>query len=49
VRLQPDHPTDDPRGIASSILDGLLDGCGDAVIGINPRDRQHPGRGHPAC
>jgi ethanolamine ammonia-lyase large subunit len=36
VRLQPNHPTDDSRGIAASILDGLLYGCGDAVIGINP-------------
>jgi len=36
VRLQPNHPTDDPRGIAASILDGLMYGCGDAVIGINP-------------
>lgn len=36
VRLQPNHPTDDPRGIVASILDGLLMGCGDAVIGINP-------------
>jgi len=36
VRLQPNHPTDDPRGIAASTLDGLLYGCGDAVIGINP-------------
>jgi len=36
VRLQPNHPTDDPNGIAASILDGLLYGCGDAVIGINP-------------
>jgi len=36
VRLQPNHPTDDPQGIAASILDGLLMGCGDAVIGINP-------------
>ncbi|MEI8309192.1 MAG: ethanolamine ammonia-lyase subunit EutB [Verrucomicrobiota bacterium] len=36
VRLQPNHPLDDPRGIAASILDGLLYGCGDAVIGINP-------------
>ncbi len=36
IRLQPNHPTDDPRGIAASILDGLLYGCGDAVIGINP-------------
>ena len=36
VRLQPNHPTDDARGIAASILDGLLYGCGDACIGINP-------------
>jgi ethanolamine ammonia-lyase large subunit len=35
-RLQPNHPTDDPKGIAASMLDGLLYGCGDAVIGINP-------------
>jgi ethanolamine ammonia-lyase large subunit len=36
VRIQPNHPTDDPKGIAASIFDGLLYGCGDAVIGINP-------------
>jgi ethanolamine ammonia-lyase large subunit len=36
VRLQPNHPTDDPGGIAASVLDGLLMGAGDAVIGINP-------------
>ena len=36
VRLQPNHPSDDPAGIAASILDGLLLGSGDAVIGINP-------------
>jgi ethanolamine ammonia-lyase large subunit len=36
VRLQPNHPTDDPAGVTASILDGLLYGCGDAVIGINP-------------
>ncbi len=36
VRLQPNHPTDDPHGIAASTLDGLLHGCGDACIGINP-------------
>jgi len=36
VRLQPNHPTDDARGIAASILDGLLYGAGDAVIGLNP-------------
>jgi ethanolamine ammonia-lyase large subunit len=36
VRLQPNHPTDDAKGIAASMLDGLLYGCGDAMIGINP-------------
>jgi ethanolamine ammonia-lyase large subunit len=36
ARLQPNHPTDDAAGIAASILDGLLLGSGDAVIGINP-------------
>ncbi len=36
TRLQPNHATDDPKGIAASILDGLLLGSGDAVIGINP-------------
>ena len=36
VRLQPNHPTDDIKGIAASIVDGLMYGCGDAVIGINP-------------
>jgi ethanolamine ammonia-lyase large subunit len=36
VRLQPNHPSDDARGIAASIVDGLLLGAGDAVIGINP-------------
>jgi ethanolamine ammonia-lyase large subunit len=45
TRLQPNHPTDDARGIAASILDGLLLGSGDAVIGINPAtdspDRTH--------
>jgi ethanolamine ammonia-lyase large subunit len=35
-RLQPNHPTDDPRGVLASVIDGLLLGCGDAVIGINP-------------
>jgi ethanolamine ammonia-lyase large subunit len=35
-RLQPNHPTDDPRGVLASILDGLLLGNGDAVIGVNP-------------
>lgn len=36
TRLQPNHPTDNATGIAASILDGLLLGSGDAVIGINP-------------
>jgi ethanolamine ammonia-lyase large subunit len=36
TRLQPNHPTDDPQGIAASIIDGLLYGSGDACIGINP-------------
>jgi ethanolamine ammonia-lyase large subunit len=36
TRLQPNHPTDDPAGIAASIVDGLSLGSGDAVIGINP-------------
>ncbi|MDM4770612.1 ethanolamine ammonia-lyase subunit EutB [Solimonas sp. SE-A11] len=41
-RLQPNHPTDDPLGIAASILDGLLFGMGDAVIGINPASDSVP-------
>lgn len=36
TRLQPNHPTDDPKGIAASMIDGLLYGSGDAVVGINP-------------
>ncbi len=36
TRLQPNHPTDDLRGVAAAVLDGLLLGCGDAVIGVNP-------------
>ncbi|MGN6397267.1 MAG: ethanolamine ammonia-lyase subunit EutB [Mucilaginibacter sp.] len=36
TRLQPNHPTDDPKGVAASIIDGLLYGSGDACIGINP-------------
>ena len=36
VRLQPNNPIDDPKAIAASTIDGLLYGCGDAVIGINP-------------
>jgi ethanolamine ammonia-lyase large subunit len=36
TRLQPNHPLDDPSGIAASMFDGLMYGSGDAVIGINP-------------
>src|SRR3954468_5501615 len=36
ARLQPNHPADDAKGILASIIDGLLLGSGDAVIGINP-------------
>ena len=36
TRLQPNHPTDDPTGITASVVDGLVHGAGDAVIGINP-------------
>ncbi len=36
TRLQPNHPTDDLKGIAASLLDGLMYGSGDAVIGVNP-------------
>ena len=36
TRLQPNHATDDLKGIAASMLEGLLYGCGDAVIGVNP-------------
>lgn len=42
VRLQPNHPTDDLRGIAASTLDGLLMGSGDAVIGVNPASDSMP-------
>lgn len=42
ARLQPNHPTDDLKGIAASIIDGLMYGCGDAVIGINPASDSVP-------
>jgi len=42
VRLQPNHPTDDLAGIAAATLDGLLCGCGDAVIGVNPASDSIP-------
>ena len=45
VRLQPNHPTDDLRGVAASVLDGLMYGCGDAVIGINPASDSLPAIG----
>ncbi len=40
VRLQPNHPTDDLAGIMAATADGLMYGCGDAVIGINPASDQ---------
>jgi ethanolamine ammonia-lyase large subunit len=43
ARLQPNHPRDDAKGVLASIIDGLLLGCGDAVIGINPAS-DSPGR-----
>jgi ethanolamine ammonia-lyase large subunit len=36
IRIQPNHPQDDPTGILLSAIDGLLYGCGDAVLGVNP-------------
>lgn len=36
IRIQPNHPTDDPMGIVAATIDGLLMGAGDAVIGVNP-------------
>ena len=42
VRLQPNHPSDDARGIAASLLDGLMYGAGDAVIGVNPASDSLP-------
>jgi len=36
VRLQPNHPYDDPTGVAAAIIDGLMYGAGDATIGVNP-------------
>jgi ethanolamine ammonia-lyase large subunit len=42
TRIQPNHPTDDFKGIAAAILEGLLYGCGDAVIGINPASDSLP-------
>ncbi|WP_420382360.1 ethanolamine ammonia-lyase subunit EutB [Novosphingobium sp.] len=43
TRLQPNHPADDPRGVAAAVLDGLIHGVGDAVIGINPATDSVPG------
>ena len=42
VRLQPNHPCDDARGIAASLLDGSLMGAGDAMVGINPASDSLP-------
>src|SRR5439155_20550130 len=36
IRIQPNHPADDLGGILLAAVDGLLFGCGDAVIGVNP-------------
>ncbi len=36
IRIQPNHPADDPAAIGAALVDGLLYGCGDAVIGVNP-------------
>src|SRR6202142_1015958 len=36
IRIQPNHPADDVGGILLSAFEGLLYGCGDAVIGVNP-------------
>ena len=44
-RLQPNHPTDDARGVLASIIDGLQYGSGDAVIGINPASDSLPAIG----
>jgi ethanolamine ammonia-lyase large subunit len=43
IRLQPNHPSDDVAGILLTALDGLLYGCGDAVIGVNPATDSVPG------
>ncbi|EWY36487.1 ethanolamine ammonia lyase large subunit [Skermanella stibiiresistens SB22] len=42
IRVQPNHPYDDAKGIAASMLDGMLYGCGDAVVGINPASDNIP-------
>jgi ethanolamine ammonia-lyase large subunit len=42
IRLQPNHPIDDLKGISASVVDGLMYGCGDAVIGINPASDNLP-------
>lgn len=42
TRLQPNHPTDDAKGILASTIDGLNYGSGDAVIGINPASDSLP-------
>jgi len=49
TRLQPNHPTDDINGIAASMLDGLLYGNGDAVIGINPATKNMKFQRKAAC
>lgn len=37
-RLQPNHTTDNPKGIMASVMEGFSLGCGDAVLGLNPVD-----------
>ena len=50
IRLQPNHPTDDPAAIAASMLDGVvLYGCGDACIGINPATDQRANHKKVCC
>lgn len=49
TRLQPNHPADDLKGIAAVIIDGLMYGCGDAVIGINPASDSLPILGEINC
>jgi ethanolamine ammonia-lyase large subunit len=42
VRLQPNHPTDDPAAIVAGLIDGLMLGAGDAVVGVNPASDSLP-------
>jgi len=49
IRLQPNHPTDDLQGVLASTIDGLLYGCGDAVIGVNPATDSTAKSGKTVC